>query len=366
MATKPPQQHPPSVPGSDLNPTETNLTAMDDAPFDALLALNKDPLLVFEKGQNVSDMRPTPAPAGIEYLPGEPTVPLDRATVDAFLVRELDTPVLDELHEHLWWVARRSGSHIEPLNQHRNRQRQILATDEARLHLLWANDKLFVKRIPECLLNHDFWTKFLPPSTVPAPFPNVGLIGGQKPFDRKIALGFLRSYDLLIQSQLDFIIAQEASLIPKDTQWVTFAKFISRFRKFDDNQVSKRYQYGQIRAGRLDWAVRIHGPQSAGTRWFYELPFFSITSYLEQATYPLVFAFATISLVLSAMQVALVPSAKDLGFSGLHEEAVQRAFWIFSITLILLSGITWFLFLMIPAGVLIWQTQWGWRNNRRR
>lgn len=69
------------------------------------------------------------------------------------------------------------------------------------------------------------------------------------------------------------------------------------------------------------------------------------------------------------MQVALaVPSENPwlskLGESGLSQ--VNRAFWVFSITVIFGSAVIWALILGIPLAVLIWQAQWAYRMERRR
>lgn len=53
-----------------------------------------------------------------DRVPGQPNVSLDQKDVDAFLARELNTPILDELYPRLWLVARKSGANIDPLHQH--------------------------------------------------------------------------------------------------------------------------------------------------------------------------------------------------------------------------------------------------------
>ncbi len=45
------------------------------------------------------------------YVPGEPSVSLAPDEVHDFLVRELNTPILDELYTRLWLVARKSGDY---------------------------------------------------------------------------------------------------------------------------------------------------------------------------------------------------------------------------------------------------------------
>lgn len=61
---------------------------------------------------------------------------------------------------------------------------------------------------------------------------------------------------------------------------------------------------------------------------------------MEQAIAPLIFAFASLSLVLSSMQVLSVP-VDGLKFGQLYAfgpQAMRRAFRVFSIIVLLLSG----------------------------
>lgn len=76
--------------------------------------------------------------------------------------------------------------------------------------------------------------------------------------------------------------------------------------------------------------------------------------------------FATLSLVLSAMQVVVSIPAEGLGFIGMSEsgqEKLRRAFWVFSTSLIITSSITWVLIVIIPLCVLVWQMWWGFVNR---
>ena len=79
-------------------------------------------------------------------------------------------------------------------------------------------------------------------------------------FDRKTALGFLRSYAFLIRHPSDLKIAREVGLIPDlesttpnpspQITWTTWAIFISHFQSIPDSAVSKRYHFGHLRLGR--------------------------------------------------------------------------------------------------------------------
>lgn len=237
--------------------------------------------------------------------------------------------------------------------------REIVPTEDPRLHLIWQRNKIYVKPVPVCLFNYDFWKTYLalpPNSTTPC----------TQSSDRSAAIGFMRSYSHLVQHRLDFILAQEHHLLPKYLEWVEWSTFVLHFRRIGDERVAPRYHYGQLRLSRLNWAVRIFQPPSASSVWFYEIPHWSTASYLEDVIGPLIFVFASLSIVLSSMQVVLsVPSDRlwsdRSDTSGVR--AIRQAFWVFSIMMLLLSGAIWTLMLVIPFCVLVWQLQWGYRNR---
>jgi hypothetical protein len=166
------------------------------------------------------------------------------------------------------------------------------------------------------------------------------------------------------------MLAKEAHLIPDDVKdWLQWSKFISHFRHLPDESVARRYHYGQLRLSWLNWAVRSFRPQHARTVWFYEIPYWSTTSFVSRAILPLLFVFAGLSLALSSMQVALSVPTDDPWFHGLGEYGQQnigRAFWVFSIAVIL--GWTTLLVLLfgIPIAILAWQLSWGLAREKKR
>jgi hypothetical protein len=87
---------------------------------------------------------------------------------------------------------------------------------------------------------------------------------------------------------------------------------------------------------------------------------------MQRAVAPLIFSFASISLVLSSMQVVLAAPADELGFGLLGASGIQamkRASWVFSIIMLFLSGSVWILLFLIPFSVLAWQLSWGYKNR---
>lgn len=154
----------------------------------------------------------------ITYVPGDPAVNLVLDEVNTYLSTQLETPLLDELYDKLWMVARKSGLSIDALHTQRVKGRSIVPTEDSRLHLIWDHDKIYVKPVPVFLLNHDFWTLYLQPPTKQISSNSSQEISQAAPlaFDRSIAIGFLRSYALLVPHRLDFTFAKESHLVPDD------------------------------------------------------------------------------------------------------------------------------------------------------
>lgn len=330
-------------------------------PFSEASALSCERIAVApDSSQSVPDETLQSTSSGtsdevLSHLLDEPSIALCKTAIDDFLVSELNTPILDEIYDHLWFVARRSGRSIDPLHKQKIKGRSVVATEDVGLHLVWHRDKIYIKPIPLCLLNYNFWAQFLSTST-------------DRTFDRAAAIGFMRSYSLLVRHRVDFVLAKESHLFPAEFDWIRWAKFIHPFRNIEDEDVSNRYHYGQLRLSRLDWAVRVFHPSSAGTKWFYEIPHWSIRTYMERAITPLLFGFASLSLVLSSMQVILSVPDEGLKLDNVGDLSlvnIKRAFWGFSVTVLLLSGAAWVLLFVIPFSALVWQLSWGFRNRSK-
>jgi hypothetical protein len=55
---------------------------------------------------------------------------------------------------------------------------------------------------------------------------------------------------------LDFKIAQDQQLVPKDLEWDHWAQLALRFIYLEDSEVNKRYKYGELRLPRVKQAYR--------------------------------------------------------------------------------------------------------------
>ncbi|KAF2462923.1 uncharacterized protein BDR25DRAFT_308060 [Lindgomyces ingoldianus] len=54
---------------------------------------------------------------------------------------------------------------INPLHRQRVKGREIVLTEEPRLHLVWIHDRIFAKPLPRYLLSQTFWKMFLEEGT---------------------------------------------------------------------------------------------------------------------------------------------------------------------------------------------------------
>ncbi|MCJ1419038.1 hypothetical protein MMC32_005389 [Xylographa parallela] len=338
-------------------------------PFTESCALNTEHLAPSHTGQH----QPSLPHKITSFIPGNPSIGLGRGDVNLYLSADLETQLLDELYDRLWLVARKSGNSIDALHVQKIRGRTIIPCEDPRLHLVWQYGKIYIKPIPAYLLNHEFWSTYLClPSSLASNATEVSTELATLTTNRSVAIGFLRSYAFLIKHQLDFIFAKEAHLIPPELHeldWISWSKFMDSFRCIEDEQVAKRYHYGQLRLSRLNWVVRLFQPQHASTSWFYEIPHWSIIEYITQATIPLLFLFASVSLVLSSMQVALSVPAGVLWFRSPDRVGLfhmSRAFWVFSVATLVLSAVIWSLLFCIPLLGLLRQLIWGFRKERER
>jgi len=268
----------------------------------------------FQEKDEIIRSSPTSFAHGL--IPNEPTLSSSKASVEDFLHYELDTSVLDELHPHLWLVAKKFGSHIDSLHEHFLKERTVKVTESAALHLIWYYRVVYLKPIPHCLLNHKFWNDYLAPKIADQQQGNqTTFVVDSLSLTCRSALGFLRSYGYLVRHESDFILAQEAHLIPKTVSYASFQVFIDSFRCLSDSIVSPRFHYGQIRLTRLNYAVRIFRPSATGQTlpWYYQEPYWQTGQFFQQFGAPLLFIFASLSLILSAMQVGLASGGPTAG-----------------------------------------------------
>lgn len=228
-------------------------------------------------------------------LPGQPSILLrDRNSVNEFLEFDLCSNDLERMAPRLWIMTTPSSANISPLHHQRVKGREIVVTEDPRLHLVWIHNRIFIKSIPRYLLSHIFWETYLDK--------NSGSLDNDQNSIRKAATGFLRTYRYLIRHESDFRIAQQDSLrlIPEDVDWASFCRFASDLQQIEDTAVSKRYYYGQLRLTRLNFYAPL-----LLRKFQFEQVHGQYGDYFGRLYAPILFMFAIVSTILNSMQVAL-------------------------------------------------------------
>lgn len=253
----------------------------------------------FAKADQLNDeldtvARPAMPAISTKRLPGYPRIYLDQyAKVDEFLKQEFLLKDLEKMAPYLWMMSKHDSKSISPLHRQRVKGRDIVITEDPRLHLVWYHDRIFIKPLPKYLLSHYFWEKYLCIDGDSAP-EQITL--------QKAVLGYLRTYIHLIKYESDFRIATDdkLQLIPSDILFLEFCDFIAPLENLLDADVAGRYAYGEIRLTRLNLYSKIFLMKFS----FHRIrPQYS--DYFASFYGPLLFVFAILSVVLGAMQVSM-------------------------------------------------------------
>lgn len=228
-------------------------------------------------------------------LPGHPAVLMNNVSdLMESLEYEFCSTDLEKFAPHLWIMSTYSSNNINPLHRQRVKGREVIVTEEPRLHLVWIQNRIFIKPLPRYLLSHAFW--------------NV-VLGRLEHHARRLdaidraARGFLRTYSFLIQHESDFAIAKQdhLRLIPSELDWSQFCILMSKVRTdIQDAHVSERYQYGELRLLRLN----IYAPFIL-RRFYFEQVHSQYGEHFARLYGPVLFVFAIVTTVLNGMQVGL-------------------------------------------------------------
>ena len=236
-------------------------------------------------------------------------------------------------------TSTQSSSNISALHRQKVKGREIVVTEDPRLHLVWIYDRVFVKPLPRYLLSHLFWSQFL--ST------EQSVSRGRTQKEQQIyarirtsALGLLRTYYYLIQHESDFQIAckDDVQLLPSDISWEEFCRFSQKFLGISDAAVSERYYYGELRLTRLNFYAKflLRKFQYERIRGQYGVHFARFYG-------PLLFVFGIFSLILSAMQVEL--AVETLLTSSQWQKFLHACRWFVIVTLLCMAVIA----LVLPS-----------------
>ena len=247
-----------------------------------------------------------------------------RKDTASFVKSELDVSRLDEMIDRGLWLAGRVGN-IRPLYRQRILGRHIIITEQMDLHLLWHNGVIFLKPLPDWILDDDFVRKHIA-------------------VDKKTlesANGFLLSYTRLINYKSDFQIAKDEHLLPESIQWADWQKLGTIFTDLIEDlstgkkQCCPRFRFGELRLSRINMIYRFHfAYRFRNLPRGYHYTNESYQSFLRHNFTWLAAVFVYMTVVLTAMQVGL-------GTSYLRDDGafnrVSYGFTVFSMLLPLLA-----------------------------
>ncbi|KAF1941639.1 hypothetical protein EJ02DRAFT_327736, partial [Clathrospora elynae] len=204
--------------------------------------------------------------------------------IRAFLNVELSVNRLNEVHRWLWLVGLPSAP--RPLHYQVVKKREIVVTEQLDLHLVWSStssSSIFIKPLPRFLLCPTFWRTQI--------CPDWNLY--------ETALGLLLSYVALIEREVDYNLAIYHGLIPNEVTWLGWLALVEEL--FCRPSVNKRFLYGELRLGRLDWIYRLTRGDMRG----YLSGCTTYGAFMRDNVNSLIALFAYTTIVLSAMQVGL-------------------------------------------------------------
>jgi succinate dehydrogenase/fumarate reductase cytochrome b subunit len=210
--------------------------------------------------------------------------------IGTFISKDLNVDRLNGIHGRMWMCGRPMNARA--LHRQVMNNRKIVQTEQADLHLLYYNDVLLLKPLPAYLLCPAAWNEYLV----------------KDPKLHQNASGFLLSYIWLIRSPLDFELAKEAYLLPPLLTWPSWKLLVPQFLQVIDatalDQVNKRYQFGELRLGRINTIYRTH-PKFFATHFVrgYLYGYNRYVVFFQRNVGWVLVVFVWFSLILSAMQV---------------------------------------------------------------
>ncbi|OAP55815.1 hypothetical protein AYL99_09967 [Fonsecaea erecta] len=295
------------------------------------------------------DLDGSGSPAATQHLPGHPTISLsDSDALSRFLRQELWAADLEAVASRLWILTTPSSASIHALHQQKVLGREIIVTEDPRLHLVWINNRIFIKPLPPYLLSYSFWMSTFPQSPLLT----------QQWHVRRAAIGFLRTYRYLIQHESDLLIAQQEHLrlVPVKLNWTDMSTFLADLETVEDGDASARYRYGELRLSRLN----LYAPFLFGRLAYEHIPM-QYGEYFARLYGPILFIFAMVTTILNGMQVAL---AADPGrqFSNYF---LWKIFYWFGISTLLITVTVGSSLMALWFGMIANEWKFTLRNRHR-
>jgi len=253
-----------------------------------------------------------------------------RNEVDRFLCAFFDLSRFNAIRKMLWLIA----VHGAPRSLYYQKflRREIVIAEELDLHLVWAKSRIFIKPLPDFLLNYDFWEAYI----------------SCEPQLHRAAYGLLYSYCGLIRFGHDLHVAQECHLVNANLDhraWTEFARTIlPNLNSNDSNTMDTRFQYGELRLNRLDTIYRYSPYKFSVSGILQGFPHALTESYVPYMDLynNAVSAFGVIVIILSAFNLSLSAQSKSPDLD------LQQAAYGFALFAMILCAALIGLFIVLP------------------
>ncbi|RDW73478.1 hypothetical protein BP6252_07385 [Coleophoma cylindrospora] len=237
--------------------------------------------------------------------------------VAQFIKADLDVSRLNEMHRHLWLAGRPMCA--RPLHRQKMIERQIVITEQADLHMVWNESRIFLKPIPDYLFDHGVWKDTICK-------------------DKDLyatCCGFLLSYIWLVCRQSDLKIASESGLISSKICWKGWTGFVNEvLSKVDYDHlpsINERYKYGELRLNRLNLIYRMtHILEQEHFMRGYMYGYNRYSVFFERNFGWVLLLFLFLTMILTAMQVGLATA--ELQQNEIFNQ-VSYGFTVFTIVL---------------------------------
>jgi len=248
-----------------------------------------------------------------------------------YIEKELDLHRLTRISS--WWWAVGLPIPPRPLHYQLLIGREAIVTERMDQHLVWKDNRIFLKPIPRFLLEPWFWTHCLS-CNADCLCHKSAKLHDQKNVQEcehrrlwKCALGFLFSYVALITHESDFYIAKEKHLLPTEVKWSAWKKFAEQIIHDEAiyQNIDKRFIYGELRLSRLN---KIYGLLKRKGLRGYMSQWHQYSSFFRDNFAWLAASIVYVAIVLTAMQVGLATHS----LSGNNAfQAASYGFTVFSI-----------------------------------
>ncbi|KAI9733627.1 MAG: hypothetical protein M1834_003229 [Cirrosporium novae-zelandiae] len=206
-------------------------------------------------------------------------------------IKSLSVQHLNSISKHLWLAGRAFTSPVEKFALHRLKAIgfELSLIEDAGLHLLWQDRQIYLKPLPDFLLDYNFWKANLCSSDDRNEADYLGMSNLRLIHLFRIevetssfvegtngAIGLLLSYTWLIQWESDLKIAQANDLLDKTISYSAWMAFRTSFLSiFHRNQISLpalawRYDFGNLSLDRINniWSFSLRRPLNSESAFY--------------------------------------------------------------------------------------------------